>query len=138
MSTQACQGAVLEDDESVEATEATNHNTFGKNMNYVFALSRCSQLCKAAGHDKVALASVVSLIDEATERMRQGLHITPTYSDFASIGNGNASDQENLSPRPLPSVPGHHTQPRKQKRFKSSVELGRGCKRRAENHRPSG
>jgi hypothetical protein len=124
-----CQGPGFEDDASGD--EEVGNLAHRKNMNYVFALSRCSQLCKTAGHDKGALASIVSLIDEATERMRQGLHITPTYSDVASIGNQAEEDQENETPRPIPSVPGHHTHPTQQKRFKSAPELARCRKRRA-------
>jgi hypothetical protein len=78
------EGALLQDKESVQ--EGIGDSSYGNNMNYVFALGRCSQLCKTAGHDKVALASVVSLVDEATERLRRGLHITPIYTNVASIG----------------------------------------------------
>jgi hypothetical protein len=49
---------------------------------YKFLLSRCSKLCWTTGHDKAAMAAVVSLIDEATEQMRMQLHITPTWIDI--------------------------------------------------------
>jgi hypothetical protein len=121
------QGGILHDEESVQ--EGINEVSYRNKMNYVFALGRCSQLCKTAGHDKVALASVVSLIDEATERLRRGLHITPIYTDFASAGV--LTERNNLMNNPLPSVPAHHTNPTGQRRFKSSLELKRGRKRRS-------
>jgi hypothetical protein len=123
------EATALHDQESLQ--EGTDDSSYKNNLNYVFALGRCSQLCKTAGHDKVALASVVSLIDEATERLRRGLHITPIYTDVASIGV--QAVQNNLMLQPLPSVPAHHTNPTRQRRFKSSSELARGRKRRA-NH----
>jgi hypothetical protein len=106
-------------------------DTYDRNMNYSFALSRCATLCKAAGHDKVALSSVVSLVDEAMERMRQGLHINPTYSNVAAIGD--QGNEENIPLRPLPAVPGVQRHPTTQNRFRSSIEIGRsrGQKRRA-------
>ncbi len=65
-------GVVLEEQETIQAD--IDDDSFRHNMNYVFAMGRCSQLCKTAGHDKVALASVVSLVDEATDTLRRGLH----------------------------------------------------------------
>jgi hypothetical protein len=118
---------MLHDPETVR--EGIDDASYRNNLNYVFALGRCSQLCKTAGHDKVALASVVSLIDEATERLRRGLHITPIYTDVAS--SGVLTEHNNLLNHPLPSVPGHHTRPTSQRRFRSSLELSRGRKRRA-------
>jgi hypothetical protein len=96
--------------------------SFRKNMNYVFAMGRCGQLCKTAGHDKVALASVVSLVDEATERLRKGLHISPIYTDFSSVGG--LEEPTNRPPAPLPAVPGTNRSPTSQSRFKSGVEWG--------------
>ena len=69
----------------------------------------------------------MSPVDKATERIRSGLHINPTYSDVASIGNG--ANQENETLQPLRAVFGHQTRPTSQKRFKSSIEIGRGRKR---------
>ena len=54
------------DDDSTIPVSDQPESAFNKNMNYSFALGRCSQMCKSAGHDKVALASVVSLVDEVT------------------------------------------------------------------------
>jgi hypothetical protein len=124
----SCPGGVVhEDQETVQSV--IDDDSFRHNMNYVFAMGRCSQLCKTAGHDKVALASVVSLVDEATERLRRGLHITPVYTNVASI----SVQADHLPHNPVPAVPAHHTRPTSQKRFKSSLELARGRKRRAGN-----
>jgi hypothetical protein len=106
-------------------SRADNRST-SNNFCYKFLLSRCTELCRTAGHDKTAMAAVVSLVDEATEGLRMRMHITPSWTDIDS-----ASLQENTSPMPLPAIPSHHTRPNSQSRFKSATELHRGKKRKA-------
>ena len=104
---------------------ADNQST-SNNFCYKFLLSRCTELCRTAGHDKTAMAAVVSLVDEATERLRMRLHISPSWTDTDS-----ATLQESIAPSmPLPAIPSHHTRPNTQSRFKSTTELHRGKKRK--------
>ena len=51
------------------------------------------------------------------------LHINATYSNVALVNC--VANVENINPLPLPSVPGNHTRPTSQKRYKSSLENGR-------------
>jgi hypothetical protein len=73
----ASEGEAIVGDPDLDNGDIEN-NSLRKNMNYTFALSRCSTLCKTAGHDKQSVSLVISLVDEATEGMRQGLHISHT------------------------------------------------------------
>jgi hypothetical protein len=109
--------------------ERTTHST-SNNFSYKFLLSRCSELCRTTGHDKTAMAAVVSLVDEATERLRMGLHISPTWTDIMPQTT-QASLDGSRNQQPLPAIPAHHTKPTTQHRFKSSVEMSRNRKRKS-------
>jgi hypothetical protein len=119
------------EDTTEERTEADllftreDNSSSSNNFCYKFLLSRCTELCRTAGHDKNAMAAVVSLVDEATERLRMRLHISPSWTDI-----GSASIPENTSPMPLPAIPFHHTRPHTQRRFISSLENHRVGKKR--------
>jgi hypothetical protein len=75
-----------DDDDDAEITMgAVDNLSYWQTMNYTFALSRCATLCKTAGHENHALALVVSLIDEATKRIRSRLHINPTSNIYRQM-----------------------------------------------------
>ena len=124
-----------EDDDTLDTSGDTTESDFlfsrtdnrpaSNNFCYKFLLSRCTELCRAAGHDKTAMAAVVSLVDEAMERLRMHLHISPSWADTTS-----ASVTENTCLMPLPAIPAHHTRPHSQSRFKSSSETQGGSKKR--------
>jgi hypothetical protein len=97
---------MVEHEDMVDLTDTLSN---GSNYSYKFLYSRCSELCRAAGHDKPAMAAVVSLVDEATERLRMGLHINPTWTDIPHQNN-----TENVPPQPLPAIYAHHTRPTEQ------------------------
>jgi hypothetical protein len=127
-------------EDNVQDGESTSgevdNQSYQQNMNYTFALSHCATLCKTAGHDKRTLASVVSLIDEATMCLRSGLHINPTYSDVALVGiPQNQENLQNIENIPLPAVAGYHRRPTSQTRFKSIAEISRSRKRKADTQR---
>jgi hypothetical protein len=108
--------------------DLTDTASNGSNYSYNVLYSRCSELCRAADHDKTAMIVVVSLVDEATERLRMGFHISPTWTDIP-----NKNNTDNVPPQRLPTIRAHHTRPTEQFRFKSSNEVHRQRKRKVGN-----